>query len=170
MGAVLELHTAPSQKRIWFNRAVAPKAVLSLAISQFDTSERLATIEAAIGSSYAKADYSVLYDHVKDVATCADQAARITQQGRRANEIKVVIGKLPVDKTTFLGKDGQRQSFVIPPDKWKAMNATERLAALAKIRADKGLPPKAIWHPDHIERDRVRSLAALFRPLPPLLP
>ena len=136
-----------SQKRVWFTRAVAPRAVLSLAISQFDTSERLAI--RTQGTTYVKANFSVLYDHVLDVATRTDQADKLTQTGnRRANEAKVAAGdnKTPKDNSTFLGKDGERHSFVIPPDQWKAMTPPERIAALAKIRADKGLPPKAVWH------------------------
>jgi hypothetical protein len=74
--------------------------------------------------------------------------AGFTQSGvRRANEAKVAAGdNKPIkDKSTFIGKDGERHSFVIPPDKWKAMTPIERTAALAKIRADKGLPLKAVW-------------------------
>ena len=136
-----------SQKRVWFTRAVAPRAVLSLAISQFDTSERLAI--RTQGTTYVKANFSVLYNHVLDVATRTDQADKLTQTGnRRANEAKVAAGdnKTPKDNSTFLGKDGERHSFVIPPDQWKAMTPPERIAALTKIRADKGLPPKAVWH------------------------
>ena len=136
-----------SQKRVWFTRAVAPRAVLSLAISQFDTSERLAI--RTQGTTYVKANFSVLYDHVLDVATRTDQADKLTQTGnRRANEAKVAAGdnKIPKDNSTVLGKDGERHSFVIPPDQWKAMTPPERIAALTKIRADKGLPPKAVWH------------------------
>ena len=47
-----------SQKCVWFTRAVAPRAVLSLAISQFDTSEGLAI--RTQGAIYAKASFSVL--------------------------------------------------------------------------------------------------------------
>jgi hypothetical protein len=46
------------QKRVWFTRAVAPRAVLSMAISHFDNSERLAS--RTQGSAYVKADFSVL--------------------------------------------------------------------------------------------------------------
>jgi hypothetical protein len=135
-----------SQKRLWLTRAVAPKAILSLAISHFDTSEKLAS--RTQGSAYVKASFSNLYDHVSDVATRHDQADKLLQAGaRRANEAKVAAGdiKTPKDKTTFIGKDGDRHSFVIPPDQWKVMTPIQRTTALAKIRADKGLPPKAVW-------------------------
>jgi hypothetical protein len=56
--SVLEQPITKSQKRIWFARAVSPKAVLSLAISHFDTSERLTAI--GIGSSHTKARFSIL--------------------------------------------------------------------------------------------------------------
>ena len=54
--------------RIWFtDAAVSTKDVLlSLAILQFTTSERLTAI--GIGSSYTKAQqFSIFYNHVKDV-------------------------------------------------------------------------------------------------------
>jgi hypothetical protein len=136
-----------SQKRLWFTRAVAPKAVLSLAISQFDASEKLAS--RTQGTSYVKASFFVLCDHVSDVAARHDQEAdKLLQSGaRRANEAKVVAGdsQTPKDKTAFIGKDGERHSFVIPPHEWSAVTPIQRAAALAKIRADKGLPPKAGW-------------------------
>jgi hypothetical protein len=80
-----------------------------LAISQFDTSERLASLTH--GPTYVNASFSVLYDHVKDVATRTDQADKITQSGaRHVNEAKVAAGdgKPIKDKSTFIGKDGER--------------------------------------------------------------
>jgi hypothetical protein len=152
---VLEQPITESQKRIWFTQAVAPKAVLSLAISQFNTSEMLTAI--GIGSSYTKAQFSVLYDHVKDVAIRADQSERLLQgSSRKVHETQMahapftsdtgVAKSSTSDSKTFVGCDGQRHSFAIPPDQYWAMNPKERLAALAKIRAAKGLPPKIV-HP-----------------------
>jgi hypothetical protein len=113
MDSVLEQPITESQKRIWFT--LAPKAVLSLAISQFDTSERLTAI--GIGSSYTKARFSILYDHVKDVAIRADQAERLLQgASRQVNETKVGDASPPAstdtkpktpDSKTFVGGDGQ---------------------------------------------------------------
>ena len=103
-----------------------------------------------------------------DVATRTDQTDKLTQTGnRRANETKVAAGdskstknnstfigkdgerhsfvKSTKDNSIFIGKDGERHSFVIPPEKWRSMTPPARTAALAKIRADKGLPPKAVW-------------------------
>jgi hypothetical protein len=155
LDSVLEQPITESQKRIWFTRAVTSKAVLSLAISQFDTSERLTAI--GIGSSYTKARFSILYDHVKDVAIRADQAERLLQgTSRQVNETKVGDASPPAstdtksktpDSKTFVGGDGQRHSFVIPPEQYKAMTSDERLATLAKICAAKGLPPKPAYSP-----------------------
>jgi hypothetical protein len=169
LDSVLEQPITESQKRIWFTRAVTPKAVLSLAISQFDTSERLTAI--GIGSSYTKAPFSVLYDHVKDVAIRADQSERLLQSTpRKANETQVdptptsastetgTTKSKTTTSSTFVGGDGQRHSFVIPPEQYKAMTSDERLAALAKIRADKGLPPKSVY------RGRGKPLAAPAAP------
>jgi hypothetical protein len=151
---VLEQPITKSQKRIWFTRAVAPKAVLSLAISQFDASERLTAI--GIGSSYTKAQFSILYDHVKDVAIRADQSERLLQgnPARHVNETQMGAASpapsapKPLDSTkTFINHAGERQSYVIPPDQYKAMSPEERLTALAKIRADKALPPKPVESP-----------------------
>jgi hypothetical protein len=72
MDSVLEQPIAESQKRIWFAPAVAPKAVLSLATSQFYTSKRHTAI--SISSSCAKPQFSILHDHVKDLAIWADQS------------------------------------------------------------------------------------------------
>ena len=77
LDSVLEQLISESQKRIWFTRAAAPQTVLSLAISQFDTSERLTGL--GIGSPYVKAQFSILYGHVKDVAIQADQSKRLLQ-------------------------------------------------------------------------------------------
>jgi hypothetical protein len=60
--------------------------------------------------------FSVLYDHVKDVATRADQSEKLLQSGtRRAHEAKVAAAaaqnKAPKDKGTFLGKDGTRAGW-----------------------------------------------------------
>jgi hypothetical protein len=80
--AVLEEPVTESQnKRIWFTRTVAPKALLSATISQFDTPERLTGL--AMGPSYVKASFSILYEHVKDVAVRADQTERLLQGSTR---------------------------------------------------------------------------------------
>jgi hypothetical protein len=155
LDSVLEQPITESQKRIWFARAVAPKAVLSLAISQFDTSERLTAI--GIGSSYAKARFSILCDHVKDVAIRADQTERLRQSTpRQVHEAKTNPPSAP-DETgtsrptstaeTFLGKDGQMHSYVAPREKHQAMTPKERITALAEIRAAKGLAPKVPYPP-----------------------
>jgi hypothetical protein len=138
------------QKHVWFTCAVAPRAVLSMAISHFDTSEQLAS--RTQGSAYVKADFSVLYEHVMDVAACTDQTDKLIKPGtRRAHEANVAAniaageGKPVKCKSAFVGKDGERHSYVMPPEKWIKMTPPKRTAALAKIRADKGLPPKAVW-------------------------
>jgi len=46
------------------------------------------------------------------------------------------------DAKSFINAEGQRQNFVIPPTQRKEMSPEEHLAALAKILADHGLPPK----------------------------
>jgi hypothetical protein len=169
LDAVLEQPITESQKHIWFTRAVSPKAILSLAISQFDTSERLTSI--GFGSSYVKANFSILYEHViKDVATRANQTEHIAQgkSSRRVHETQISASSAisvnksgNKEKSTFIGQDGERHSYAIPPEKWKIMSPTERLAALAKIRADRGLPPKPIWHPNpSTERKRLNVAAA----------
>ena len=67
--------TQPMNPRI---PTVAPKAlVLSLAISQFKTSERLTAI--GIGASYTKAYFSIIYDHVKDVAIRTELSESLVQ-------------------------------------------------------------------------------------------
>jgi hypothetical protein len=121
-----------------------------MAISHFDASERLAS--RTQGSAYVKANFSVLYNHIMDVATCTDQTEKLIKSGtRRAHETNVTAnnaaneGKPVKDASSFVGRDGERHSYVTPPEKWKAMTPTKRLAALAKIRADKGLPPKAVY-------------------------
>jgi hypothetical protein len=162
LDSVLQQPITESQKRIWFTRAVAPKAVLSLAISQFDTSERLTAI--GIGSSYAKARFSILYDHVKDVAIRTDQTERLRQSTpRQVHEAKTNPPSAP-DETgtsrptstaeTFLGKDGQMHSYVIPRKKYQAMTPKERITALAEIRAAKGLAPKVPYPPRESRRFR----------------
>jgi hypothetical protein len=156
LDSVLEQPITESQKRIWFTCAVSPKAILSIAIAQFDTSERLTTV--GLGSGYKKAQFSILYDHVKDVAIRADQSERLLQgtPNRQVNETQ--LGTPPgsgtdikpspaADSNTFINAEGQRQNFVIPPAKYKAMTPEERLTALAKIRSDKGLPPKSPREP-----------------------
>jgi hypothetical protein len=165
LDAVLVLTATPAQKRVWFARAIAPKSVLSLAILQFDTSECLTSI--GVGSSHVKADFSVFYEHVKDVATRTDQATCIAQQGTswRANETKIAATS-GADKSTFLGANGQHHSFAIPRKKWKAMSPAERTAALAKSRPDKGLPPKATWHCDPAEHCHLNSATTLAVTLP----
>ena len=46
------------------------------------------------------------------------------------------------DSKSFINAEGQRQDFVIPPTQFKEMSPEQHLAALAKILADHGLPPK----------------------------
>jgi hypothetical protein len=67
-------------KHVWFTRAIAPRAVLSMAVSHFDTSERLVS-RAQEGSACVKADFSVLHDHVMDVAACTDQTEKLIKFG-----------------------------------------------------------------------------------------
>ena len=153
LDSVLEQPITESQKRIWLTRAVASKAVLSLAISQFDTSKRLTTI--GIGSSYTKAQFSILYDHVKDVAIRTDQSEHLLQGSTPAphvNETQIAptsdatgsITPKTSDPKSFINAEGQRQNFVVPPAQYKEMSPEECLAALAKIRAHCGLPPKPL--------------------------
>ena len=66
LDSVLTHAVTPSQKRIWFTRALAPKAILAMAISQFEASEKLTAM--AMGPSYVMSPFSTLYDHVKDCA------------------------------------------------------------------------------------------------------
>jgi hypothetical protein len=159
LNSVLEQPVTESQKRIWFTPAVAPKAVLSLAVSQSDASERLTAI--SIGSSYAKARFSILCDHVKDVAMRDDQTERLCQSTpRQVHEAKTNPPSAP-DETgnsrptspakTFLGKDGQMDSHVTPCEKHQAMTPKERITALAEIRAAKELAPK-VPHPPRESR------------------
>lgn len=54
---------------------------------------------------------------------------------------------LKLDSKTFIKKAGQHQNFVIPPAEHKAMSPKEHLAALVKIQADRGLPPKVPGSP-----------------------
>jgi hypothetical protein len=149
LDSVLEQPVIESQKPIWFTRAVAPKAVLSLAISQFDTSERLTAI--GIGSSHTKARFSILCNHVKDVAVRADQTERLRQSApRQVHKAKTNPPSAP-DETgdsrptsaaeTFLGTDGKIHLHVMPREKHQAMTPKERVTALAEIRAAKGLAP-----------------------------
>ena len=110
-----DLPNTESQKRIWFTRAVAPKAVLSLTISQFNTSKRLTAI--GVGSSYTKAQFSILCDHVKDAAICADQSEHLLQGSPACNisDIRIDLtsntGASPPkteDSKTFVNAKGQR--------------------------------------------------------------
>ncbi len=85
---VLLQATPESQKRIWFTRAIAPKLMLSMSISQFEASEKLTGL--AFGPSYHKAPFSTLFDHVKDDAIRLDQTERLLQTAtRRAHEANV---------------------------------------------------------------------------------
>jgi hypothetical protein len=162
LDSVLEQPITESQKRIWFTCAAAPKAVLSLAVSQFDASKRLTAI--GIGSSHAEARFSILCDHVKDVAMRADQTERICQSTpRQVHEAKTNPPSAP-DETgnsrptsaakTFLGKDGQMHSCVAPREKHQAMTPKERITALAEIRAAKGLASKVPCPPRESRRFR----------------
>jgi hypothetical protein len=131
LDSVLVEPITDSQKRIWFTRAVAPsKAVLSLAISQFDTSERLTCI--AMGPTYVKTLFSILYEHVKDMALHADNTNCLLQGNTRcAHEAHTTP---PPDsqstsnrssKSTCMGKDGQQHNYVIPPEEWKTLSPAE---------------------------------------------
>jgi hypothetical protein len=162
LDSVLEQPVTESQKRIWFARAVAPKAVLCLAVSQFDASERLTAI--GIGSSYAEARFSILCDHVTDVAMRADQTERLRQSTpRKAHEAQTNVPPAP-DETgtsrptsaaeTFLGLDGKMHACVTPREKHQAMTPKERITALAEIRAAKGLAPKVPRPPRESRRSR----------------
>jgi hypothetical protein len=142
---VLEEPVTASQKRIWFTRALAPKALLSMAISQFEASEKLTAM--AIGDTYVKAPFSTLYDHVKDVAIRTDQTERLQQVvNRSAHEASVSTDKESESKG-YLGQDGKQRSYLIAPADFKKMTPTERTAALIQARIDKGLPPKRTWTP-----------------------
>ena len=148
---VLEHSITTSQKRIWFTRALAPKVMLAMAISQFEASEKLTAM--AIGAGYIKSPFSTLYDHVKDVAIRTDQTERLQQVvTRRAHETNIENDPDPTKDSgpksnpkSFIGKDGKQHSYLIAPDAYKQMTPAECTAALAQARIDNGLPPKRTW-------------------------
>jgi hypothetical protein len=178
LDSVLEQTIAESQKRIWFDHApVAPEAVLSLAISQFDTSKRLTAIR--VGSSHAKAQFSILGDHVKGVAIWADQSEHLLQgtPARHVNKTQVASNSQTtapgagnatgnLDPKISVDEAGQRQNFVIPPAEHKATSPKERLAALAKIRANGGLSTKVPGplHDHHLRGCHLMPLPLLQTP------
>ena len=122
---VLEHSVTTSQKRIWFTRALAPKVMLAMAISQFEASEKLTAM--AIGAGYNKSPFSTLYDHVKDVAIRTDQTERLQQVvTRRAHETNIANDTDPIKDSgtksnpkSFIGKDGKQHSYLIAPDAYK---------------------------------------------------
>jgi hypothetical protein len=126
---VLLQATSESQKRIWFTRAIAPKLMLSVSISQYEASEKLTGL--AFGPLYKKAPFSTLFDHVKDDAIRLDQTERLLQTAtRHAHEanVKAKDGKsllavsstgTPSDPKVFLGRDGKEHAYLIPPDAFK---------------------------------------------------
>ena len=148
---VLENSVTTSQKRIWFTRALAPKVMLAMAISQFEASEKLTAM--AIGAGYNKSPFSTLYDHVKDVAIRTDQTERLQQVvTRRAHETNIANDTDPIKDSgtksnpkSFIGKDGKQHSYLIAPDAYKQMTPEERTTALAQARIDHGLPPKRTY-------------------------
>jgi hypothetical protein len=142
---VLLQATSESQKRIWFTRAIAPKLMLSMSISQFEASEKLTGL--ALGPSYQKAPFSTLFDHVKDNAIHLDQTERLLQTATcRAHEanVKAKDGKPPLaasststlsDPKVFLGRDGKEYAYLIPPDAFRKMTQAERKAELTRLKA-----------------------------------
>jgi hypothetical protein len=109
---VLEHSVTASQKCIWYTRALAPKVMLSMAISQFEASEKLTAM--TIGSSYGNASFSTLYDHVKDVAIRSDQTEWLQQiVTRRTHETTVATSDTVVedapgsDPNIFFSKDAK---------------------------------------------------------------
>ena len=151
---VLIQPTTESQKRIWFTRAISPKLILSMSISQFEASEKLTGL--AFGSTYQKAPFSTLFDHVKDDAIRLDQTERLLQTAtRKANEAKTKLQEgsrptlpspgrtpgppgTPSASKTFVGRDGKDHDYLIPPDIFKTMTQAERFAELKRLKAAKG--------------------------------
>jgi hypothetical protein len=134
-----------SQHRIWFTRAITPKLMLYMSISQFEASEKLTGL--AFGPSYQKAPFSTLFDHVKDNGIRLDQTERLLQTAiRRAHEVNVKAkdGKPPLaasstgtpsDPKVFVGRDGKEHAYLIPPDAFKKMTQAERKAELTRLKA-----------------------------------
>jgi hypothetical protein len=133
---VLEHPVTASQKCIWFTRLFAPKVIFAMAISQFEATEKLTGL--AIGASYVKSLFSALYEHVKDVAICTDQTERLQQIVTRPPKATAAAK----ESKGFIGKDGKKHSFLIPPEDYKKMTPAERTAALIKACIAQGLPPK----------------------------
>jgi hypothetical protein len=132
------IQATSESERICFTRAIAPKLILSMSISQFEASEKLTGL--AFGPSYQKAPFSTLFDHVKDDVIRLDQTERLLQAATcheyEANT-KTKEGKPPLaasasstpsDTKVFLGRDGKHNSYLIPPDVSKKMTAEERKA------------------------------------------
>jgi hypothetical protein len=139
--------TTESQKRIWFVRSIAPKALLAMSISQFEASEKLTKL--AIGISYVSAPFSTLYDHVKDDAIRLDQTERIQQlSSRRAHKTQVntgdpaIVPPQPTGTTaasdTFIGRDGYQHAYLIPPARFRTMTQAQREAELLRIKTERG--------------------------------
>jgi hypothetical protein len=145
---VLLQATSESQKRIWFTRAIAPKRLLSMSISQFEASEKLTGL--AFGPSYQKAPFSTRFDPVKDDAIRLDQTERLLQTATHcAHEanVKAKDGKPPLaassngtpsDPKIFLGKDSKEHAYLIPSDAFKKMTQAERKAELTRLKAARG--------------------------------
>jgi hypothetical protein len=140
--------TSDSQKRIWFARALAPKLMLSMSISQYEASEKLSSYH--LGSTFKSSPFSALFNHVKDDAIRLDQTDRFQQTAiRRANEAitKIKDGKpplrparnagTPTDPKPFIGRDGKEHSYLIAPDDFKKMTQQERETELARLKAAK---------------------------------
>jgi hypothetical protein len=119
--------------------------LLSMSISQFEASEKLTGL--AFGTSYQKAPFSTLFDHVKDDAIRLDQTEHLLQTAaRRAHEanVKAKDGKPPLAASStstpsnpkvFLGRDGKKHAYLIPPDAFKKITQAERKAELIRLKA-----------------------------------
>ena len=134
---VLDQATSESQKRIWFKRALAPKLILSMSVSQFESSEKLTSI--AFGASYVKSPFSTLYEHVKDDAIRLDQTERLSQvETRKTHSTNVIlddITKPPSPASTFIRRDGKPRPYLIPPAAYAKMTVDERSAELLRLKA-----------------------------------
>jgi hypothetical protein len=92
---------------------------------------------------------------------CSDQVIRRAHDTQIAASSANGVSKSgDKEKGTFIGQDGERHSYDIPSEKWKTMSPAEHTAALAKIQADKGLPPKPICHPNPTEHKHLNAAAA----------
>jgi hypothetical protein len=152
--------TTESQKRIWFVRSIAPKALLAMSISQFEASEKLTKL--AIGTTYTNAPFSTLYDHVKDDAIRLDQTERIQQlSSRKAHSTQVQTddaSHVPPQhpgtsaaSDTFIGRDGKEHAYLIPPATFKTMTPAQRITELARLKSDRnrGITPRTTSVAEH---------------------